>query len=61
MKHATTCKASSVTPIWKPLGQRSSLNQTNLQLKKQKFHLNLWRIAQLLMRRFSMRNFYYCF
>ena len=30
------------------------------QLKKQKSHLNLWRIAQLLMRGFLMRIFRYC-
>ena len=28
--------------------------------KKLKFHLNLWRIAQLLMRGFLMRIFRYC-
>ena len=25
LKHPTTCQASSVTPIWNPLGQWSSL------------------------------------
>ena len=30
------------------------------KLKKQKSHLNLWRIAQLLMRGFLMRIFCYC-
>ena len=30
------------------------------KLKKQKSHLNLWRIAQLLMRGFLMRIFHYC-
>ena len=30
------------------------------QLKKQKYHLNLWRIAQLLMRGFIICIFHYC-